>query len=128
MSGGKPISQGLLSGEALQDSSLAVAKVKEITLLEKSDTAALQAMTARGINHQPGADPGWCRAGWRRCRGQGVAPSNDLIGKACLKVAGGVLPAEGTAHRGVGKGHGLRLHLESGSRQAMVAPLLPKLS
>ncbi|WP_051946394.1 class D beta-lactamase [Verrucomicrobium sp. BvORR106] len=97
----------LVSG-SLPVSPKAVSDVKEITLLEKSAAVALHAKTGWCIAYRPGPDLGWW-VGWVEDTATGRVVTfalnidmagkvdiakRQIIGKACLKLAGVVLPGE----------------------------------
>lgn len=97
-----------LASGSLPVSQKAVADVKEITLLEKSTAAALHAKTGWCIAYRPGPDLGWW-VGWIEegasgkvvtfalnidMAGKADIAKRQIIGKACLKIAGVMLPGE----------------------------------
>jgi beta-lactamase class D len=97
-----------LASGSLPVSKQAGADVKEITVLEKSAAAALHAKTGWCIAYRPGPDLGWW-VGWVEevssgkvvtfalnidMAGKADIAKRQIIGKACLKIAGVVLPGE----------------------------------
>lgn len=93
---------------SLPVSKKAVADVREITVLEKSATVALHAKTGWCIAYRPGPDLGWW-VGWVEevasgkkvtfalnidMAGKADIAKRQIIGKACLKIAGVRLPDE----------------------------------
>lgn len=97
-----------LVSEGLPVSKKAVSDVKEITLLEKSAAVALHAKTGWCIAYRPDPDLGWW-VGWVEeassgkvvtfalnidMAGKADIAKRQIIGKACLKIAGVVLPGE----------------------------------